>query len=110
MKTIALAATVVVLSAVVTSAQFVSLHDPSKPLSAEQVQEWARAVAKHEKGQADEAANSIAAWSGDQLYLLFNELRALSAFQKNPLILASRRAASRRRAGTASTCASRTGT
>src|SRR5262245_5828313 len=86
MKTIALAAAVVLSSAMTLSAQFRPLFDPTKPLAAEQIQEWARAVEKHQPGQADEAANLVAGWSGDQLYLLFNELRALDAFQKNPLV------------------------
>src|SRR3954471_8214591 len=59
---------------------------PPPPLTAARVQEWADAVERHDAGQADESALKIAAWSGDELYQLFNEFRALEAFRKNPLI------------------------
>src|SRR5262245_10390508 len=60
--------------------------NPPPPLKASRIQEWADAVEKHEPGKPDDAARMISRWSADDLYQLFNELRALDAFAKNPLV------------------------
>jgi tetratricopeptide (TPR) repeat protein len=59
---------------------------PSLTLS--RLQQWGTAVATHTPGVADEAAVTIAAWPPGDLFVLFNELKRLDAFKKNPRVKA----------------------
>jgi tetratricopeptide (TPR) repeat protein len=79
-------ATALIAALTVTPQVRITDFGPRAQLTGKQVETWIDAVERHQSGKADEPAQTIAEWSADELFELFNEFRALDAFRGNPLV------------------------